>query len=297
MEKEYNFTPETMNKKQLDDKNYLEENYDIKNEPWYQEFEKNIYEAKKSLQKLRNNSPNQNSLKTVSLNQNSLKPVSLNQNSLKPVSLNQNSMKLNSPNQNSLNPVSPKNIFEDSNISDYEFSKKKFAKLGSPMSRIDKNIYDNFLLYSKMNNLEEEQYENEYTKKEISHKSNKNNLNQNKKVSPLSKKVSPLSKKVSNNKNLKLIKIIRSPRIEKKYRAYFIDGTHTDFGNRGSKNYGGVGSERTLDKIKKENYIKRHQANENWNNPKSAGALSRWVLWNKETFEESVKDYKKRFNL
>jgi hypothetical protein len=30
---------------------------------------------------------------------------------------------------------------------------------------------------------------------------------------------------------------------------------------------------------------------------KSAGALSRWILWNKPTLAASIKDYKKRFGL
>jgi len=29
----------------------------------------------------------------------------------------------------------------------------------------------------------------------------------------------------------------------------------------------------------------------------SAGALSRWILWNKPTIEASKADFKKRFNL
>ena len=44
-------------------------------------------------------------------------------------------------------------------------------------------------------------------------------------------------------------------------------------------------------------YLERHRRNENWNNPVSAGALSRWILWNKETRAASITAYKKRFNL
>ena len=95
----------------------------------------------------------------------------------------------------------------------------------------------------------------------------------------------------------KLQAIIRSPRQDKKFRAIFTDGTHTDFGASGYQNYGGIGKERHLDKERKARYIQRHQHRENWDDPKSAGALSRWILWNKDTFEASVKDYKKRFGL
>jgi hypothetical protein len=96
---------------------------------------------------------------------------------------------------------------------------------------------------------------------------------------------------------LKLVSIKKSPRPEKKLRATFSDGTKIDFGAAGMQNYGGVGKERHLDKERKKRYIQRHKARENWNQPKTAGALSRWVLWNKETLKASISDYKRRFNL
>jgi hypothetical protein len=50
-------------------------------------------------------------------------------------------------------------------------------------------------------------------------------------------------------------------------------------------------------KERKKLYLKRHKSREDWNDPKSAGALSRWILWNKPTLEASIKDYIKRFNM
>jgi hypothetical protein len=45
-------------------------------------------------------------------------------------------------------------------------------------------------------------------------------------------------------------------------------------------------------------YLRRHQGmGEDWNNPLTAGALSRWLLWNYPSFEESIKDYLKRFDI
>ena len=44
-------------------------------------------------------------------------------------------------------------------------------------------------------------------------------------------------------------------------------------------------------------YLLRHRTNEDWNNPMSKGSLSRYILWNKTSLEESIKDFKKRFNL
>jgi len=47
----------------------------------------------------------------------------------------------------------------------------------------------------------------------------------------------------------------------------------------------------------KSNYLKRHRPRENWSDMFSAGALSRWILWDKKTIKESIKAFKKRFNL
>lgn len=51
------------------------------------------------------------------------------------------------------------------------------------------------------------------------------------------------------------------------------------------------------DPARKRRYLARHQARENWNDPMTAGALSRWVLWNKETKRGSIADFKRRFRL
>lgn len=91
------------------------------------------------------------------------------------------------------------------------------------------------------------------------------------------------------------VKLFKSPLKGKKYRAVFYeDGKqydHTDFGATGYEDY-------TIhkDDDRKDNYLARHDPTENWNDPYSAGALSRWVLWNKPTLEESWNDYKRRFN-
>jgi hypothetical protein len=53
----------------------------------------------------------------------------------------------------------------------------------------------------------------------------------------------------------------------------------------------------TNDNKKKQAYLRRHRKREDWNNPLSAGALSRWILWNKPTFEASVSHFIKKFNL
>ena len=51
------------------------------------------------------------------------------------------------------------------------------------------------------------------------------------------------------------------------------------------------------DPVRKQRYLARHAPREDWNNPMSAGALSRWVLWNKETLDNSIVDYIQRFDI
>ena len=106
-----------------------------------------------------------------------------------------------------------------------------------------------------------------------------------------SKKLKKSSKRVKSGK-LKLVKIVKSPKPEKKYRAHFSDGTHTDFGSKGMSDF-----TKHKDPERKKRYMTRHRSRENWNSPKTAGTLSRWVLWNKDTLRKSISDYKKKFKL
>ena len=66
----------------------------------------------------------------------------------------------------------------------------------------------------------------------------------------------------------------------------------THFGANGASDY-----TKHKDSERKLRYIKRHKANEDWNSPMTAGALSRWVLWNKPSYRDSVDDYKRKFKL
>ena len=74
-----------------------------------------------------------------------------------------------------------------------------------------------------------------------------------------------------------------------------------DLGEKVKKvHFGSAGSSTYVDHKddkKKAAYLSRHKVNENWNDPTSAGALSRYILWNKKTLAASTDDYKKRFNL
>lgn len=90
------------------------------------------------------------------------------------------------------------------------------------------------------------------------------------------------------------------PAKNKKYKleAVFIkDGKEliTRFGAVGYKDYTIYSTDER--EGKKRSYIARHSVNEDWSDPVKAGTLSRYILWNKPTVAESVKDFVKRFKL
>jgi hypothetical protein len=90
-------------------------------------------------------------------------------------------------------------------------------------------------------------------------------------------------------------KLFRSPRKGKKYRAVFYeDGVEFDYADFGASGYDDYTTHG--DDERKDDYLARHEPTENWNDPYTPGALSRWVLWNKPSLEQSWNDYKRRFN-
>jgi hypothetical protein len=95
---------------------------------------------------------------------------------------------------------------------------------------------------------------------------------------------------------MKLIKIVRSDKPEKKMMAVFDTGSGRTktihFGARGMDDY-----TITKDKEQMERYLNRHRSSENWSKADSAGALSRYVLWSATTLEQGIRNYKNRFNL
>ena len=94
---------------------------------------------------------------------------------------------------------------------------------------------------------------------------------------------------------MKLVSVERSSNKNKKYVASFDLGDKTKkvhFGQKGSLTFIDHKNEK-----KKDAYLARHKVNEDWSKPDSAGALSRFILWNKETLSASIADFKKRFSL
>lgn len=92
------------------------------------------------------------------------------------------------------------------------------------------------------------------------------------------------------------VKFSKSDRDEKKLKAVFYDGDKkiktVHFGQKNASDY-------TIhkDKERKQRYLDRHRENEDWGDYMSAGSLSRYILWNKETLSESIDDYRRRFKL
>ena len=89
----------------------------------------------------------------------------------------------------------------------------------------------------------------------------------------------------------KLVSVRPSTRKDKKLVAEFDDGTKTHFGAKGMSDYTKHG-----DEDRKDRYIARHKANEDWTDPTKAGTLSRFLLWNKPTLAASITDFRRRFN-
>lgn len=107
-----------------------------------------------------------------------------------------------------------------------------------------------------------------------------------------------------------LVSIGKSARSNKKYKIVFLmpngrqktvhfggEGNRdfTLINKKGSKWYLPTMAER---KEVRRRYIERHsRGKENWNDPTTPGALSRWILWEKPTFAGSLKYYLKKFGI
>jgi hypothetical protein len=101
---------------------------------------------------------------------------------------------------------------------------------------------------------------------------------------------------------MKLISIKPSTNKDKKLMATFEKPngrqTTTHFGASGYMDYTKYYKQnKELAKQKKDAYIARHKVNEDFNDPTTAGALSRWILWSEPTIESAIRKFKKKFAL
>jgi len=107
---------------------------------------------------------------------------------------------------------------------------------------------------------------------------------------------------------MKLLKIIPSDVKGKKYSAYFElpsgKEKKVNFGAKGYRDFTLMNDKKSNYYLKnsgarekvKQSYLKRH-AKEDWMKPMTAGALSRWILWNKPTLGGSIAHFKNKFKL
>ena len=85
-----------------------------------------------------------------------------------------------------------------------------------------------------------------------------------------------------------------STRKGKRFLAIFDDGTKVHFGAKGASTY--IDGKRTIEE--RNNYLKRHDVREDFNNPKTAGALSAGLLWGAtKSFDKNHEAFMKRFPL
>lgn len=101
---------------------------------------------------------------------------------------------------------------------------------------------------------------------------------------------------------LRLKKIVPSKTEGYKYDAHFEDDDRervVHFGASGYKDFIIYNREegKILANHRKDLYITRHKLREDWSDPTSRGALSRYILWNLPTLEASIADYKQKFKL
>jgi len=88
-----------------------------------------------------------------------------------------------------------------------------------------------------------------------------------------------------------MLKCVEEINESKIFKAYFSDNTTTKFGQTNPKTGTYIDHQ---DKELKKNYIKRHLKDLETDDYKRAGYLSMFLIWNKPTLKESMKDFNKR---
>ena len=85
-------------------------------------------------------------------------------------------------------------------------------------------------------------------------------------------------------------------RSKRPYKKYYVrrldDNKSIHFGNNRYEDY-----TQHKDDKRKLNYLIRHQKNEDWLNPNTAGFWAKHLLWNKKSIQSSIKDIENRFGI
>ncbi len=78
-----------------------------------------------------------------------------------------------------------------------------------------------------------------------------------------------------------------------KWVGIFDEKKHVPFGAIGYRDY-----TQHHDPLRRAAYLSRHRSRENWNDPQTAGSLSRWILWgNSTSIDRNVSAFKRKFLL
>ena len=98
---------------------------------------------------------------------------------------------------------------------------------------------------------------------------------------------------------MEIFYLVKSEKQNKKYTIIYKNLETDKFK---SISFGSAGYSDLLhhkDVLRRDRYILRHYKKENWaySGRFSAGFWARWILWNKKTLEQSIKDTEKRFNI
>ena len=93
------------------------------------------------------------------------------------------------------------------------------------------------------------------------------------------------------------LKVVKSHLPAKKYDTIFtFDDGHTKTVPFGSSQHSDFLHHKDL--LRRNRYISRHSRSEHFNEPMTAGSLSKWILWGESTsLRENIRSFKKRFNL
>ena len=95
---------------------------------------------------------------------------------------------------------------------------------------------------------------------------------------------------------MKLISIKRTPNENKEFKAVFDVNGRTKTTRFGTSSNFVLNPNKTI--RDRTNYIKRHQVNEDFNDPTSAGSLSKHILWgDSRSLKKNISAFKKRFKL
>lgn len=89
-----------------------------------------------------------------------------------------------------------------------------------------------------------------------------------------------------------MLRIELSNRKNKRFVAIFRHGTKVHFGSNE-----GITYVDHKDKAKRAAYLARHGASgkENWEDPYTPGALSRWILWGDGSLDQNIAAFKLKF--